>query len=109
MAGSGKSGSGKAGHRAFAVIAAILAAVLIGRGLVILAGGSYTAAPRYLPAADVTGLAAILYGLSSVAAGAGFAGSLLYLLWDRAQAALLIGGGLGVLSMVLLFASLFAG
>lgn len=102
------AGQARAGHRVFALIAAVLACVLIARGIYILGVGQYTAAPRFTPAAHVTGGAAILYGASSTASGAAFAGSLLYLLWDRARLALIVGGGFGLIAVVLLFASLFA-
>jgi hypothetical protein len=97
----------KAGHKAFAFIVVILAAVLIGRGIYILIEGSYTLKPRYGQSFDITGPKAYLFALSSIVQGAAFMGLLPYLLRGRGRLTLFIGGGFGLLYVLLLVGLLF--
>lgn len=101
----------KAGNRAFAVIMAILASMYIGQGIYILSeiarDGFYTIHSRNGPG-DITGLAAILYGLGKTSTGAALMGTMPYLLLGRVRRSLLIGGAFGLLAIACLLASLLA-
>jgi hypothetical protein len=101
----------KAGNRAFAVIMAILASVYIGQGIYIfslIAGeGFYTIHARNGPV-DITGLAAILYGLGKTSTGAALMGTMPYLLLGSVRLSLLIGGAFSLIAIGCLIASLIA-
>ncbi len=103
------AGQSRAANKAFAVIMAILASVLVVRGIFILCEGSYTATPRFMPQATIWGSPAFLFGLSSILSGAALASTLLYLVWNRTRAALIVGGSLGVVAVGSLVASLVVG
>ncbi|OYU77258.1 MAG: hypothetical protein CFE32_06470 [Alphaproteobacteria bacterium PA3] len=101
----------KAGNRAFAVIMAILASLYIGQGIYILSEiareGFYTIHSRNGPV-DITGLAAILYGLGKASTGTALMGTMPYLLLGRVRLSVLIGGAFGLLAIACLLASLLA-
>jgi hypothetical protein len=103
------AGDVKAGNRAFAVIMAILASMYIGQGFYIfnemVGEGFYTLHSRSGPV-DITGLAAILYGLGKASTGAALMGTMPYLLLGRVRLSLLIGGAFGLLAIGCLIASL---
>lgn len=101
----------KAGNRAFAVIMAILASMYIGQGIYIFSEiareGFYTIHSRNGPV-DITGLAAILYGLGKASTGAALMGTMPYLLLGSVRLSLLIGGAFGLMAIACLLASLHA-
>ena len=101
----------KAGNRAFAVIMAILVSMYIGQGIYFLSEivreGFYTIHSRNGPV-DITGPAAILYGLGKVSTGAALMGTMPYLLLGRVRLSLLIGGAFGLLATASLLACLLA-
>lgn len=101
----------KAGNRAFAVIMAILASLYLGQGIYILSEiareGFYTIHSRHGPV-NITGLAAILYGLGKASSGAALMGTMPYLLLGRVRLALLTGGAFGLMALICLVASLLA-
>ena len=99
----------KAANRAFAVIMAILASLYLGQGIYILSEiaseGIYTIHSRTGPV-DITGLAAILYGLGKASTGAALMGTMPYLLLSRVRLSLLIGRAFGLMAIGCLLASL---
>jgi hypothetical protein len=101
----------KAGNRAFAVIMAILASMYIGQGIYILSeiarDGFYTIHSRNGPV-DITGLAAILYGLGKASTGTALMGTMPYLLLGRVRLSVLISGAFGFMAIACLIASLLA-
>ncbi len=101
----------KAGNRAFVVIMAILASMHIGQGIYIFSEivreGFYTLQSRNGPV-DITGLAAILYGLGKASTGAALMGTMPYLLLGSVRLSLLIGGAFGLMAIACLLASFFA-
>lgn len=97
--------------KALAPIVAILATVLLARGIYILSeimrAGIYTIPSRYGPV-DLTGASAILYGLGATALGAALMGIIPYLLWGRIRLTVLLCGGFGFLAVLGHTVSLFA-
>jgi len=90
---------------------AILASMYIGQGIYIFSEiareGLYTIQSRNGPV-DITGLAAILYGLGKTSTGPALMGTMPYLLLGRVRLSLLIGGAFGLMAIACLLASLFA-
>jgi hypothetical protein len=97
--------------KALAPIVAILATVLLARGIYILSeimrAGVYTIPSRYGPV-DLTGASAILYGLGATALGAALMGIIPYLLWGRIRLTVILCGGFGLLAVLGHTVSLFA-
>ncbi len=88
---------------------AILASMYIGQGIYNLSEiareGFCILHSRNGPI-DITGLAAILYGLGKASTGAALMGTMPYLLMGRVRLSVLIGGAFGLLAIACLIASL---
>jgi hypothetical protein len=101
----------KLGNRAFATIMAILASMYIGQGIYIFSeiarDGFYTIHSRNGPV-NISGLAAILYGLGKASTGTALMGTMPYLLLGRVRLSVLIGGAFGFIAIACLLASLLA-